>query len=229
MLILLKSSNAFSATGFLVYVQKIVVSIVRGTLLFSIGVSGIMLSFSHEIGSALQNSREAAYYLRLLAPLIPIMYLDTAADSILKGHGEQVFCMQVNIIDSLISVLLVWLLLPSMGIEGYILVVYIAEILNASLSITRLLQVTHLKASLLRIWLVPLLSVIGATSMIRMLSVFLGKCTVSLPSGITAIVFDIILASVLYVLLLFLFKAIRTEECARVKRRLFRKAVPKKL
>jgi stage V sporulation protein B len=210
-------------------IRKIVMSIIRGTLLFSIGVSGIMLSFSHEIGSVLQSSHEAAYYLRLLAPLIPIMYLDTAADSVLKGHGEQVFCMQVNIIDSLISVLLVWLLLPKMGIEGYILVVYIAEILNASLSITRLLQVTHLKASLFRIWLIPLLSVIGATSMIRMLSGFLKKCVDSLPSGIAAIVFDVILASVLYILLLFLFKAIRKEECARVKRRLFRKAAPQRL
>ena len=46
-------------------------------------------------------------YIKLLAPLIPLMYLDGSVDSMLKGLGQQVYSMRVNILDSLLSVVLI--------------------------------------------------------------------------------------------------------------------------
>ena len=40
---------------------------------------------------------DAGRYIRLLAPLIPVMYIDTTVDSMLKGLGEQLYCMTVSI------------------------------------------------------------------------------------------------------------------------------------
>ena len=133
------------------------------SLLFSIGVSGIMLCLSGELGSVLYNSAEVAEYIRLLAPLIPIMYLDTATDAMLKGLGQQVYSMNVNIIDAFISVLCVAVLVPQMGILACIVTIYVTEILNAALSIVRLLKITGYSPSVFVLVLRPLFCIVGAS------------------------------------------------------------------
>ena len=139
------------------------------TLTFSIGVAGVMICFSRELGLLLYDSEEAAHYIRVLAPLIPVMYMDSATDAMLKGLGQQVYSMNVNIADASISVLLVWLLLPAYGIWGYVITIYITELLNAALSIARLLEITHLKTHVCRWVIQPLLAAVLATALARAL------------------------------------------------------------
>ncbi|MBE6690829.1 MAG: hypothetical protein E7590_06050 [Ruminococcaceae bacterium] len=143
------------------------------TLLFSIGVGGVMFFLSGELGQVLYHSDEVGIFIRRLAPLIPIMYLDTATDGMLKGLGQQVYSMNVNIIDALISVIAVAVLVPHMGISGYILTIYITEIFNAACSVARLLRITGFRPRLTLLFLRPLLSVIGATCTVNILLHFL--------------------------------------------------------
>lgn len=138
------------------------------TLLFSIGTSAIMLCFSAPLGDALYHNKEVGDFIRMLAPLIPIMYLDTATDALLKGLGEQVYSMRVNILDALVSVVCVAILVPKMGISGYLLTIYITEILNAALSITRLLRISGFSPKLEKLVLRPLLCAIGGTCTLRL-------------------------------------------------------------
>ena len=168
------------------------------TLLFSLGVSGIMLLFSGALGQALYGSGEAASYIRLLAPLIPIMYLDTATDALLKGLGQQVYSMNVNIIDALISVICVALLVPRMGIAGYLVTIYVTEIFNATLSMARLLRVSGFRPRIGKLLLRPLLAVAGAVAVARIVFVFCPTLTDA------ALAIRIAAVSLLYALLVFL-------------------------
>ena len=52
--------------------------------------------------------------------------------------GEQVYCMKINILDAGISLLLVVLLTPLFGTGGYILSLYVCEILNLACSAWKL-------------------------------------------------------------------------------------------
>lgn len=118
------------------------------TLLFSIGVAGILLCFSEQIGSMVSSDSSIGFYLRLFAPLIPVMYLDNAVDNMLKGLNEQVSSMRYNVIDAFVSVILVFFLLPIYGIKGYLFVIFVSEILNAALSLNRLVKKTKLRFKL---------------------------------------------------------------------------------
>ena len=131
-------------------------------LIFSIGVSGIMIFSSSELGYAIYNSEDAGRYIKLLAPVIPIMYLDSTVDAMLKGLGEQLYSMNVNIIDSLCSVFLVWILIPKMGINGYIAMIIISEMFNATLSIIRLLSVSKMKIQVLKWIIKPLFCIVAS-------------------------------------------------------------------
>lgn len=161
------------ARGDMTRVARISARIITPALCFSFGVAGIMSCFAYELGEVLYHSREAGMYIRQLAPLIPIMYVDSSVDAVLKGMGEQVYSMNVNIADALISVIMVWTLIPSMGLGGYILTIYVTETLNTTLSIFRMLKISGMKVQLYKQVIGPLLCVIGATWSVKLCHTYL--------------------------------------------------------
>lgn len=181
----------------------------QAALLFSIGAAAVMLFLSGELGEVLYNSSEVAHFIKLLAPLIPIMYIDTATDALLKGLGEQVYSMNINIIDALISVILVWILVPHMGINGYLVTIYVTEIFNAAFSICRLLKVSGYRPKIVSLFVRPLFAAIGSTAIANLLLRF----TFTHASYTAAtLVLHIVLVTVLYLALLLLTHTLPTSD-----------------
>ena len=76
--------------------------------------------------------------MKLLAPLVFFMYLDHISDGMLKGLDKQNYVMKVNIIDALLSVIFAIILIPRLGIYGFIISLYLCECLNCLCSFGRL-------------------------------------------------------------------------------------------
>ncbi len=136
--------------------------------LFSLLSAGILFLLADSIGSLIYHSGEAGYYVAALVPLVPVMYLDTTVDNILKGLGEQFFCMCVNVVDAALSVGLVLIFLPRFGAVGYVAVLLLAEIFNFSFSIARLVQKTGIELSLLSEVFLPVLFTAGAALLTKL-------------------------------------------------------------
>ena len=66
------------------------------------------------------------------------MYIDTVVDGCLKGLGQQVWSMGINILDAGLGVLLVYFLLPMGALPAYMGIIYFNELLNLTLSVLRL-------------------------------------------------------------------------------------------
>lgn len=111
---------------------------INTTLAYSIAAAVLVSLFSEELGYIVYDSYSAGHYIAMMAPVLPIMYLDHVTDSMLKGIGEHVFSMWVNISDSFLSIILVWFLIPKMGIAGYAVVIVAMEGYNFILSAARL-------------------------------------------------------------------------------------------
>lgn len=118
--------------------SRIATKALNATLSYAVISAVFLFAFAEELGYVIYNSYDAGYYISTLALVVPIMYLDHVTDSMLKGIGEQVFSMWVNICDSLLSVVLVWFLIPRMGIMGYAVVIVVMEAFNFILSFIRL-------------------------------------------------------------------------------------------
>lgn len=156
-----------SAAGDSEEILKTVDRVFEAVLSFAIGVAGIIICFSKELGNTVYPGTDAAKFILYTAPLIPVMYLDTSVDSMLKGLGQQVYHMTINIIDSFLSVILVIILIPRFGILGYVITVYFTELINATLSITRLLTVIKIKPHLFSWVLRPLMCIAFSTALAR--------------------------------------------------------------
>lgn len=113
--------------------------LLRLSLQYSLAVSGILFLCADLLGGLLFHSREAARFLRMLAPLAPVMYLDMAVDGCLKGLGQQLWSMGVNVLEASLGLLLLLLLLPRRGLCAYVAVLYFCEGVNLALSLIRLL------------------------------------------------------------------------------------------
>ena len=115
--------------------------ILIGTLMFSIIIAILIFVFSNQLSNWIYHRAEIAKYLRILSPLVIIMYLDIVIDSILKGLDAQVNVMGINIFDCLVSIAFIYFLVPILGFSGYIISIFISEIIDFSLSGYTLLKI----------------------------------------------------------------------------------------
>ena len=183
-------------------------------LIFSIGTAGIMYFSSDELARAVYNNPEVGFYTQILSPLIPVMYMDMTIDGMLKGLDQQVSYMRYNIIDASICVIFVYLLVPIFAVKGYIIVVFMSEIINFALSFRRLTMVSEVRIELFRDIVIPLLCVISAGNVKNIIFALF-----PIDFGIKGdAVAGIIICAGVYITLLRIFTAINKEELRWAKR-----------
>ena len=108
--------------------------------LYSLAVALFLFVCSDALGMLIYDSRPPGRYIRMLAPLVPVMYLDMSVDGCLKGLGQQLWCMGVNILDALLGLTLTWELLPKYALAAYLGTLYATELVNFALSSLRLVR-----------------------------------------------------------------------------------------
>ncbi len=181
-------------------IAYLVHNMLSAALIFSIGTAGGLIYLSKPLGLLLYGSGEAAHFIRIIAPLVPIMYVDTAVDAILKGLGFQRYNMVINVLDATISVALVYLLLPRYGINGYIPVIFVTETFNTVCSVTKLLSCVPIKLSIGMIAR-PLAAAVGSACALGVIVRVLGITSLSVAvlvfTALLFIIFYILLASLL--------------------------------
>ncbi len=123
-------------------IRRVTEDVLWKSLLFCSITAALLLCLGDSLGLALYNSREAGHYIQIFSLIVPVMYMDMATDGCLKGLGEMMFCMFVNIADVGLSALMVWLLLPERGLNAYIFVICFTEAFNFLLSMGRLRKVS---------------------------------------------------------------------------------------
>ena len=190
-----------------VRLKRISYRILTLSLIFSIGVAGIVAYFSDKLGLVIYNSLEAAYYIRVMAPLIPIMYIDSAVDAILKGMGREVYSMNVNIADALTACLFAIFLIPRMGLMGYVISIYATEILNTCLSLIKMASITKMKFRIFHQILMPSLCVVGAASCSSLV-----LRVMRLSNSAFSLVMHIAFAVAFYIFFLYLTGAVGDDE-----------------
>ncbi len=101
---------------------------------FSALVSALLFLLGPRLGQLLYRSAEAGRFLRCLAPLVIVMYMDSVVDGMLKGLGLHLSSMFINVADAALTLGSVCFFLPRYGTAAYIAVIYGSECFNFLLS-----------------------------------------------------------------------------------------------
>ncbi len=144
-------------------IEKVMEYVFRMTLIFSIGVAAVLIWKAEDFAVLLYNEQSAGAAIKALAPIVTVMYLDSAVDGILKGLGEQVAVVRYNVYDTAMCVFLVYTIVPLLGTAGYLTTIVISEVFNMVLSASRLVSVTGFKVNVFRWVVFPTAAVILST------------------------------------------------------------------
>jgi len=175
------------------------------TFLYAMLSMGIFLCFGQRIGSLLYPDTEAGKYIFILAPIIPLLYIDFVVDNLLKALDQQVTSLKFNTIDALFRTLLVLFLLPLTGTLGYLMILFVGSALNAVLSIRKLLQISGVRLSLSNWIIKPLLCSAAA-------SAFSSLLLRLLPSTFLSLLLSILFSIILYIPLLIITNSIKPQD-----------------
>ncbi len=131
-------------------IKKISTIILSFTFVFAFIITIFIFTCSDFLSNLIYHKNEIGKYLRILSPLIIIMYLDIVIDSILKGLDAQVSVMAINVFDCIISIGFIYFFVPILGFSGYIISIFISEVIDFTLSrckITKAFKKTYLGSS----------------------------------------------------------------------------------
>lgn len=122
------------------YIRETVSALMKKCFAFSVAVGLILYLFADALGLLIYRSAESGRFIRVFAPLVPVIYMDIVTDGCLKGLGQMMWSMAYNITEAAVGVALVWTLLPPFALHGYIAVLYICELMNFAMSVQKLYQ-----------------------------------------------------------------------------------------
>ena len=187
-------------------VRSLIEQIIRLTALISFIFASIFLLCGYKIGNLLYQSNDVGFLLTALSPIVPLMYLDSVCDGILKGLDQQLFTFRTATLDSLLRIGLILVLLPKWGIWGFIIVMYISNFLTCALNVKRLLKCSNTHIPFCRIFIIPLLSALTVT---LVADSFLGALT-HLPD-LVYIILMCVISLLAYTTVLFATKTVDTD------------------
>lgn len=120
----------------------------RTALLYGLAVGSVLFSLARPLGELLYHEPDAGTYLRLYAPLVPLLYTDIVTDAVCKGLGHQDANARYNLLTSFLDVAFLWYLLPRLGLGGYFLSFAVTHLVNFLLSFRRLVLVSGIRMEL---------------------------------------------------------------------------------
>ena len=98
------------------------------------------------------DGEEAGFYLTVLGPAMPLMYLESMVDGAMKGLGEQRAVFRYSLWDAMLRIAGVTVLLPRFGMQGFLFVILLSSVYTCLANTGRLLRVSGMCPALGR-WL----------------------------------------------------------------------------
>lgn len=138
----LADRNASGKTNGIKYISK---KACEYSLYFGCMTAAVLFVWGGGIAEIFYPGSDVGRYLMYLSFLVIPMYLDSVVDSMLKGLNQQMSSLRYNIIDSVLRIALIWFVIPRFGVAAYIGILYVSEIFNLTLSISRLARVSHMR------------------------------------------------------------------------------------
>ena len=116
---------------------------------------GFFLVCGRQVGRLFYGDNAVGSLIVVLAPLTPLMYLDSVCDGILKGLDEQNFTFKNSFFDCAVRIALVWFIVPRHGMAGFLGVMYVSNIFTCAMNVGRLIKVTGVKVRFFKSVLLP--------------------------------------------------------------------------
>lgn len=116
---------------------------VKYSLIIGIISTGVFVIFGKDLGTSVFHNELAGSYLIILAWLCPFIYLTTTLGSIINGLGKAHITFINALLGALSKILLICILIPKSGINGYLISVLIGQLIVTTLDTVAVARNVH--------------------------------------------------------------------------------------
>ena len=195
--ILVTETARESAAGRRSRITALTEKTVRQTIVFAVFVTAMLLCFGNELGELLGGGAVAGRMIRLLAPVVPFIYLEIVLESIIKGIGAQAFSSLNYLCEYVIRISIVLICIPLMGFYGIVLSYYASNVCGNLSRLVLVIRRTGMRPEPVKLIGIPLFAAVFAVQLTSLLFVLLH---VSPGGRIAAMLLYALTACMLYLL-----------------------------
>lgn len=182
-------------------------NILKLTAVMSFIFGAVFFFAGREIGLLIYKSEEVGELLRALSPIVPLMYLDSVSDGILKGLDQQAFSFRTAITDSTLRIILILIFLPVSGLGGFILIMYFSNLLTCALNVGRLIHISKARLKVINEIILPL----GAALTITLLADMILRLIPNI-NNLVYLILICLFSLPLYLIFIFLFGTVTVDD-----------------
>ena len=124
--------------------------IIKLTSAVSFIFAAIFFVSGERIGIIIYKEPQVGTLIKYLSPIVPLMYLDSVSDGILKGLDQQNYTFWTALGDSSLRIVLITALLPISGLKGFIAIMYFSNILTCLLHLSRLIKISTARIKMIK-------------------------------------------------------------------------------
>jgi len=179
------------------------------TLIIAFFIVIIFALYGDELGISVYNNAQVGTLLQIMVFMSPFMYIEIVIDGILKGLGEQKKCLEYRIVDAIFRILLMYFLIPKIGLNGLLATLILSNVISSILHINRLIEITHIPVNFTKWIFHPTLCALAAGLVTKS---FLSDMLFKNMNTRINLSFSILFASLFYLVALFSLKNITPEE-----------------
>lgn len=114
-------------------IRRAILRTVKYCLLLGFACMGFFLLTGKLLGEGLYKSPLAGHFIRTLSLICPFLYLDNTLSSILQGLGMAGRLFLINVTSLLVRLLFILLIVPRLGIQGYLYGLLVSQMLQCVL------------------------------------------------------------------------------------------------
>ncbi len=128
--------------------KTLIARIYRFALFGGFLVCTVFVAFANELSSWVYSAPRIARSVRIIALLSPIMFSDSVSCGILNGLGRQSALLVYSLSDSVLRLVLIYLIVPYMGIRALFFIIIISNIFTAYHTFSAVMRSAEMKFNL---------------------------------------------------------------------------------
>lgn len=191
-------------------IQKLTSKTLQFTLISSILIGGLFFTFAYEISELVYKNTEVGHVIKMLAPIVPFMYIESMITGMLQGLNQQLSSLRYIITDSIVRISLVLFLVPQKGLDGFLYIMIISNMCTSCMNLKKLLKVSETKIDFKNWILKPIGSLVIANIALLYFSKMFDFST--LPY----LIFGISIISIIYIIGIIISRAIKFKRLKNI-------------
>lgn len=150
--------------------------VLEQTVSFSFFIVLLLILFGDTIGKFLGGDAFAGHILKIMAPIVPFLYLEIIMEGILRGLGKQSFSSVNYLAEYIVRISVLLICVPLFGFYGIVMSYIACNLSGNAVRTFFVLRLTNLKPNWKHIVIYPLVALIAAWQTVQIfLRIFGGR------------------------------------------------------